>query len=316
MTARRDQFVDRLTRILGVPADALPDLLAGGPRRSALRVNRLAVDDPPALMHELECAGFATRPIPWCPDAYDFDGTSHDLAQTDAFRRGAVYIQNASSLVPVLALDPWPGARVLDACAAPGGKAAHIASVVRNECALWLNDAIAPRLDKLREVMELHRVRYEQLTAYPAQYLDKYVADSFDLILVDAQCTGESRINLRRRDGLQHWSPERVRRYGFLQRKMLAAAWALLRPGGRLVYSTCTFGPEENEEPVDHLLRHQDDAAVETIPLDIPGVRHGMRSWEGRTYHPSLGNAIRIPPGGDMEGFFVARIAKRDQPKS
>ena len=169
---------------------------------------------------------------------------------------GKVYLQNASSLYPPLALDPQPGERVLDVAAAPGGKAFNIAAKIANTGELWLNDAVKPRLDNMAALAETYHVRHHSLTDHKAQYLDKFLPhDYFDRILVDAQCTGEGRFDLRKRNALQHWSEDRVRSYTHAQTKMLSAAYRLLKPGGTIVYSTCTIAPEENELPVHKVLR-------------------------------------------------------------
>jgi 16S rRNA (cytosine1407-C5)-methyltransferase len=92
---------------------------------------------------------------------------------------------------------------------------------------------------------------------------------------------------------------------------MLRAAFRLLDPGGVLVYSTCAFAPEENEAPVSALLEHVPEAEAEPIGLEVPQAMPGLRQWQGRRYDPRLAHAVRICPGGDLEGFFVCRIRRR-----
>jgi 16S rRNA (cytosine1407-C5)-methyltransferase len=120
-------------------------------------------------------------------------------------------------------------------------------------------------------------------------------------------------LDLRHLDALRYWSMARVHKYSLLQQRMLVAAYKLLRPGGVLVYSTCTFGPEENEHPVDHLLRHRPDVTVEPVPAaaGLPNRRQGLRSWGERTFDPRLADAVRIVPTAHMEGFFVCRLRKQ-----
>ena len=117
-------------------------------------------------------------------------------------------------------------------------------------------------------------------------------------------------IDLSRPRALRFWSESRIRKYSFLQRKMLSTAFRLLVPGGVLVYSTCTFAPEENEEPVAHLLYHNDDAYLEEIGLSIPGTLPGLAHWGEERYPDSMKHGVRIVPGEWMEGFFVCRIRK------
>lgn len=303
---KRRLLIDRLARIFGTRPGDVEDLLSGE-RGSAFRVNPLRGDVDVA---ELEAEGYDLEPIDWCPGAYGIgDADRRRLAASPWFQEGRVFIQNPSSFVPPLALDPQPGDAILDVGAAPGGKSSHIAALVGNDAELWLNDPLPARIRKLQEVTALLGVRYSQMTQFAGQHIDKFVERTFDRILLDAQCSGEGLVDLRRGNALEHWSLARVEKYSRLQQRMLVAAFKLLEPGGTLVYSTCTFGPEENEHPIDHLVRHF-PAEVVPIDLDVPGRRPGLKSWDGRTFDPQVADAIRILPSEQMEGFFVCKLRK------
>jgi tRNA (cytosine49-C5)-methyltransferase len=308
--SRRRQFLERTARILDVSEQAAEELFSA-PRGASVRINRLSPRPAAEILGDVEGRGFALEPIPWCPDAYALDGAKHELGQSDLFQRGDVYIQNASSLVPALALDPQPGDAILDVCAAPGGKAAHLAALVAGDCALWLNDPIKPRLERLREVVATFGLAPERITDIPGQYVDKFIDRRFDRILLDAQCSGEGRIDLRRRDALALWSPARIEHYRRLQQRMLVAAFKLLEPGGTLVYATCTLAPEENEAPVSHLLAHHPDAQLAPLGVALEQARPARRAWGGQAFHADLRHARRIVPDRLMEAFFVAKIVKR-----
>ena len=307
---KRRVFLSRIAAVYGISETKAEELFSVE-RRSSIRVNRLTERAPAQILEDVRRRGFEVEPIPWCPDAYFFFGAKHELGATELFQRGYVYIQNASSLVPVLALEPRPGDAILDVSAAPGGKAAHIASVVGGEAELWLNDAIKSRLVRLREVVETFRVEPHRITSFPGQYVDKFVDRRFDRILLDAQCTGEGRVDLRRPNALQFWSTKRINEYSRLQQRMLMASFKLLEPGGVLVYSTCTIAPEENEAPVSHLLEHRPEARLEPIGVEVPEARPALRSWSERRFHPEIEQAVRVEPTEFMESFFVARIRKR-----
>jgi 16S rRNA (cytosine1407-C5)-methyltransferase len=304
-------FARRLAAVLGTgEAEALArlsvDLLP------SIRVNRLSPRPAAQILAELAAEGHRLTPIGWCPDGYHLDSPKAALSSSPLFTGGDVYIQNASSLVPPLAVDPRPGQRILDLFAAPGGKISHLAALVGNDALIWANDSIAPRLAKLREITATMHVRLDRVTGYPAQYFDKYLDPPelrFDRILVDAQCSGEGLVDPRRSDALRFWNLERVAKYSRLQTKSLRVAYGLLAPGGTLVYSTCTFGPEENEVPVDALLRHTD---AQVVPLDAvpPRARPGLAEWERRKFDPALKHAVRLGPEPAYEGFFVCRIGK------
>jgi tRNA (cytosine49-C5)-methyltransferase len=307
---KRRLFLSRIAAVYGV-SEARAEELFSVERCSSIRINRLTERSPAEILDDVRRRGFEVEPIPWCPDAYFFFGAKHELGATELFQRGYVYIQNASSLVPVLALDPRPGQAIFDVSAAPGGKAAHIASVVGGEAELWLNDAIKSRLVRLREVVKTFHVEPHRITSFPGQYVDKFVDRRFDRILLDAQCTGEGRIDLRRPNALQFWSTKRINEYSRLQQRMLVSSFKLLEPGGVLVYSTCTIAPEENEAPVSHLLEHRPEARVEPIELAVPEARPALRTWGERRFHPEIEKAVRVQPTELMEPFFVTRIRKR-----
>lgn len=307
---KRRLFLSRVAAVYGI-SEARAEELFSVERRASVRINQLTEREPADIADDVRSRGFELEPIAWCPDAYFLHAAKHELGATDLFQDGYVYIQNASSLVPVLALDPQPGEAILDVSAAPGGKAAHIASVVGGEAELWLNDAIKSRVARLREVVRAHRVEPAQITSFAAQYVDKFVERRFDRILLDAQCTGEGRVDLRRSSALQFWSTKRINEYSRLQQRMLMASFKLLEPGGVLVYSTCTIAPEENEAPVSHLLEHRPEASLEPIGVEVPEARPALREWGERRFHPALERAVRVDPTEFMEPFFVARIRKR-----
>ena len=167
-------------------------------------------------------------------------------------------------------------------------------------------------MGRLREVVRTHRVEPARITSFPAQYVDKFVERRFDRILLDAQCTGEGRVDLRRPNALQFLSTKQINEYSRLQQRMLMASFKLLEPGGVLVYSTCTIAPEENEAPVSHLLQHRAEASLEPIGVEVPEARPALREWGERRFHPAIENAVRVYPTELMEPFFVARIRKTD----
>ncbi|NQW11077.1 MAG: RsmB/NOP family class I SAM-dependent RNA methyltransferase [Alphaproteobacteria bacterium] len=310
---QRGIFIARAAAVWGAnPAEA--ERRMTGELWSSVRINPLRERSVAAIRADLE-AMTSVEPIAWCPDAFHITGDKRAVTESAPHAAGELYVMNASSLIPALALDPKPGEAILDVCAAPGGKSAHIAALTGNQARLHLNDSIKSRLRKLQEVTDLLNIHVTNLTDIQGQYLDKFIDTSFDRILLDAQCSGEGMVDLGRSDALRYWDLERVEKMGRLQQRMLVAAFKRLRPGGVLVYSTCTIAPEENEAPVDHLLRHNSSAVAEPIDIAthgaIQGAMPGLAKWEGRSYHPDLRHALRVMPSRFMEAFFVCRITKR-----
>jgi 16S rRNA C967 or C1407 C5-methylase (RsmB/RsmF family) len=306
----RDELLPRLAAILDMDPHEVVEHLSGD-RRQSIRINALSPRPPQEIERDLDALGVERTPIDWCPGAYHLTSDKAVVANSRLFIDGDVYIQNASSLIPPLALDPHPGQAILDLCAAPGGKSAQIAALTGNQASLWLNDGIKARIAKLDEVIGRFHVRPVEITTHPAQYADKYIDRTFDRILLDAQCSGEGLLDLSHPNALRFWSLRRVREYGLLQQRMLMAAYKLLAPGGILVYSTCTFAPEENEAPIDHLLRHRENADIAPIGVTVAGGRGGLSGWERSSFDPRLRHALRVVPSRFMEGFFVCKIVKR-----
>lgn len=314
MSAQRKTrtFEKRMAEVLDVRPGEVGELFRGA-RPTSIRVNRLLDEQRyQDTLAEVRAKAPSAEPVDWCEHAFfwpEQDGFDEILPMA---HEGRVYLQNAASLIPPVALGAEPGEDVLDVAAAPGGKAFHIAARTGNEARLWLNDSAPPRAKKMGELAELYGVRYAELTTHSAQYVDKSLPpESFDRILLDVQCSGEGRVNLRRSDALKYWSEERVEKYKFLQTKMCDAAYKLLRPGGVMVYSTCTLSPEEDEFPVHKVLQRHDDLDVEPLWFAEPEFLAGRSSWRGEKFAKSLRNAVRVRPSELFEGFFVARLVKR-----
>jgi 16S rRNA (cytosine1407-C5)-methyltransferase len=306
---KRDAFVERTAAALGLTPGEVEQRFRPGGVHSG-RVNRLRAPAAGPVYDELARAGVATSPLPWYPDGATFTAPKGEVTALPAVAEGRFFVQNASSFLPPLALGARPGDTVLDTCAAPGGKASLVAALTGGRADLWLNDGIATRIPRLRDVERTLGFAAGTVTTHPAQYIDKYVDRDFDRVLVDAQCSGEGLLDLSQPTAFRYWSVARIRKYHFLQTKMLVAAFRLLRPGGVLVYSTCTVAPEENEAPVSTLLAREPDAAVEPLRLDDPAARRGLARWEGERFAGDLAGALRLVPEGACEAFFVCRIRR------
>jgi 16S rRNA (cytosine1407-C5)-methyltransferase len=303
----RELFLKRTATALQMAPREVEERLSAR-LRSSLRLNPLRAVDPEATLAAVRATGVELAPLGWAPHAFHLHGDKAAVVALPAHAAGEVFLQNASSFVPAVALAAEPGHRVLDVCAAPGGKASHVAALVQNALDLHVNDAL--RADKLAEVLDLLGVRVAAITRHPGQYVDKFVTGPFDRVLLDAQCGGEGMIDLRHPAALRYWSLARIRKYHHLQRSMVQAAWRLLAPGGVLVYSTCTFAPEENEAVLGAFLKHHPDATVEPVALPLPDRRPAVLAWEGERFDPRLREAVRLAPSEFFEGFFVCRLRK------
>ncbi|MDO5343984.1 MAG: RsmB/NOP family class I SAM-dependent RNA methyltransferase [Candidatus Saccharibacteria bacterium] len=299
---KQDLWVARTATWSGLDVAAVEQLLLTA-RTQSVRVNPLQSG---ALPTEL-----FTRPVDWCEHGFLME---RDQAAYDALAQsGRVYIQNAASWLPVLVLEPQAGERILDMCAAPGGKSSHIQAIAQNQAHLVCNDNSRPRLMKLQANLERLGARAEFLLADATRLSRRDDIGLFDKILLDAPCSGEGLMTLRPQDAklFDSWSPAHIRRLSDLQKKLITEAWRLLRPGGTLVYSTCTMAPEENEAVVDYLLRRQPDAKLAPMsPPELPNRVPAVAEWNGRTFTHDLSACLRLVPGELTEAFFVAKLRK------
>ncbi|NKB89213.1 MAG: hypothetical protein GKS06_13430 [Acidobacteria bacterium] len=254
----------------------------------------------------LSCRGYSTTALDWRPGAWRVDGLAKP-GRTFEHYLGLMHVQEEVSLAPPEVLAARPGERVLDLCAAPGGKTAGIAISMRNTGTVIANDLRPQRLRPLRANCERLGILNVVITPingvrFPLE------AGPFDRILLDVPCSCEGNVRDSHPDARGR-ATAGVAGRGGLQATLLGRAWKLLRPGGVMVYSTCTFAPEENEVVLDHALG--DDAAIE--PFEIPGLRHapGVDHWAGKSLRDDCTNLARYWPHlNDTGGFTVARIRK------
>lgn len=298
---RRQAWIMRTMQWSGLDEATVTELLHT-PRTQSLRVNPLRGGIAP----KDEAA------INWCVNGYTLTRGQADYAE--AVAAGQVYIQNAASWLPVLALDPHPGERILDMCAAPGGKSSHIQAITDNQAELVCNDNSRPRLMKLQANLRRLGVAAEYLLADATKLSRRDDLGQFDKILLDAPCSGEGLMTLRPEDDklFDSWSVAHIRRLSNLQKKLITEAWRLLRPGGTLVYSTCTMAPEENETVVAYLLRRQPDAALMAMNLpELPNRAPAVQQWNNRDFSHDMSACLRLTPGELTEAFFVAKLQRR-----
>ena len=232
---------------------------------------------------------FGKDKVPWFPDA-SYDGSG--------------YLFDPISAVPVIALEPKPNEKILDMCAAPGTKTILIAHMIHNSGNIVANDVSRKRILRLRENLERYKINAEI-----TNMSGRIISDKFDKVLVDAPCSGEGIIN--KKDKLfSVWSERRISFLSKKQKKLISNAFRILKENRILVYSTCTFAPEENEEVIQYILDKNDNARLEQIGVDVEHVA-GLREWRGAKFSESMRRCMRIYPRHNAtSGFFVAKIRK------
>jgi NOL1/NOP2/sun family putative RNA methylase len=223
---------------------------------------------------------------------------------------GLIYAQDSSSTIPVTVLDPQPHEQILDMSAAPGSKSTQIAAAMANTGLLVANDVSPKRIPSLTANLDRCGVLNAVVTRLAGQSYGHIAAERFDRVLLDAPCSSEGTLS-RSLKALEIWSTSAVKRLSATQRKLILSAYYCLKPGGVMVYSTCTFAPEENEGTVSHLLKKFPDAIVEPIDLEGVNSQPGFSRWRDEEFDPAVKNILRLfPHEHDGEGFCIARVRK------
>lgn len=287
-------------------------------RVQGLRLNRLKLGDgePDWQLQagKLEAeTGFKLTPIPWVKEGFYYEdgGRPGKHPYHDA---GVYYIQEPSAMAVVELLDPRPGDAVLDLCAAPGGKTSHIASRLGGEGLLLSNEIHPARARILSQNVERMGITQGVVASAEPGELVRYFPEFFDKIAVDAPCSGEGMFR-KDQQAAEQWSPDHVAMCAARQQDILRDAAAMLKPGGRLVYSTCTFAPEENEGTIRHFLEEHPHFSVEYVN-GYEGFTPGCPGWLGQADDPyHLDQTFRIFPHKlEGEGHYMAVLKKENGP--
>lgn len=258
------------------------------------------------IMERFAEYGIRIKQMEWYGDA--FVSENPDIGGTLEHFLGKIYIQELVSMIPALAVkkDLEKASSVLDACAAPGSKTTQLAAIMKNQGRIIANDLSYSRIKALQFNLQKAGalntiVTNQDLRFFPNQ--------QYDVVILDAPCSSEGII--RKNDKLfRSWNEKRILGHSRLQKQLIVKAFDLLKNGGKMTYSTCTFAPEENEEVVAHLLSER-DAKIEKIGL--PGFRFakGTAKWRNREYPTEVEDCARVwPQHNDTGGFFVAKVVK------
>ena len=296
-------LLERYRAIIPDWEDFRETILRRDPPTLRVRTGRISVG---ALKDRLEAQGFVLSEVEGLPDFLRVVDGPHSVADTLENWLGLCYIQQASTGVAAPLLGPRPGERILDLCAAPGGKTTHAADLMQDRGCIV---AVDRNEDRIRALLgNMYRTAHPNVLVVAGD--GRLLPDGalFDRVLVDAPCSAEGTV--RRKGGKARGQTAKFRRQiPRRQEALLRKAIALTRPGGTVLYSTCTFAPEENEAVVDRVLQ---DAPVTLEPITIDAPHSpGLTSFEDQTFHPSLEGACRIYPHHfDSGGLFLARLKR------
>jgi 16S rRNA (cytosine1407-C5)-methyltransferase len=288
----------------------------GKPLRKSLRVNTLKCSVEEMLAWG-KSKNWDLKPVPWCREGFFVDREDREEALGKDFMHilGNFYLQEAASMLPVTLLDPKPGERILDMSAAPGSKTTQIGAAMQGRGVLIANDVQEKRIWSLLTNLQRCGVTNACITRKVGQWFAGNLTEAFDRVLCDAPCTAQGTAR-KDSDALTYCSIDNIGKMARLQRELLESAIHACKVGGRIVYSTCTLTPEENEDVVLSLLQKYPNQLsiidpAEILPCDMSGpVKHSHVIQEflhSKNRYPM----IRLwPQTLDTEGFFSVAIQK------
>lgn len=302
-------FLQRLESIVGSQNYPLVLNSFSQDRMCSVRINTLCTTLEAAVEY-LSNGNIRFQRISWNQNALEFmDLRSQEFSRSPWVDQGKFYIQSLSSMLPAIVLDPLPKQRVMDLCAAPGSKTTQMAALMQNQGEIVAIDSVRSRFYRLKAVLQSQGAEIVQAKCLDgARYRS---ADLFDKILVDAPCSSETRFKSSDPETIGYWSIRKIKEMAHKQKGLLLNACRLLKPGGTLVYSTCTFAPEENEAVVDWALRKL-PGQIKLLPIELEGVSRypALLEWERKTFDTSISHCFRVLPVNGMEGFFMAKLTR------
>ena len=295
-------FLERMQNMLG---DEYDDFLKSyeAPRTYGLRVNtaKISCEDFEQIVP------FPVTPIPWISNGYFYP---EDVRPSfcPLYQAGLYYLQEPSAMTPAACLPVTPGENVLDLCAAPGGKATALGAMLNGNGLLVANDISASRAKALLRNIELFGITNAFVTNETPTRLAERFPEFFHKILLDAPCSGEGMF--RKEEALaRDWKPQKSHELSVIQKELILEAADMLRPGGQLLYSTCTFAPEEDEEVISFLLENRPDMELLKLPA-YEGFTPGVPAWGNGD--PRLSHSIHLfPHKMQGEGHFLALFIKK-----
>ncbi|MBU1104167.1 MAG: RsmB/NOP family class I SAM-dependent RNA methyltransferase [Nanoarchaeota archaeon] len=290
--------------------DNFSKIIHQGPE-NFIRCNTIKIS-PEKLLEKLESKWQVKQPFPKFPEILlvTSDLKPGELGNALEHLLGYYYIQEISSMMSVLALDPQPDEFVLDICASPGSKTTQAAAKMQNKGTIIANDLKLDRIKILSTNLERCGVTNTITTRNDAISLCSSLKKSnfrkFDRILLDAPCSGEGTLRSSPKTLLM-WNQKVIKKLSRQQKKFIAFAFKCLKEGGTLVYSTCTHAPEENEEVVSFALENF-PVKIETLSLPLK-CREGISQWKEKKFHKDVEKTCRIyPQDNNSEGFFVSKF--------
>ena len=300
------EYIDNMTNLLGEEYKEYEACL-DKPMFHGIRINtkKISVED------FLEINPFSLTPIPWCENGFYFDEKIDKPSKHPYYYAGLYYIQEPSAMTPAAVLPVDEGDRVLDICAAPGGKSTELAAKLNGTGILVSNDISASRAKALLKNLEVFGVENSLIISEAPYKLSERFYEYFDKILIDAPCSGEGMFR-KSMSMVSAWDETKNQMFSDLQRSILDVVVKMLKPGGKLLYSTCTFAPIENEKSIEYLLSLDDRLKISDWDR-YEGFDYGHPEWSDTGLKDIKKSARIWPHRVDGEGHFVCLVEKEGE---
>lgn len=296
-------FLERMKAMLG---EEYEDFLKSyeAPRQFGLRINTLKI----SVEEFLKQSPFHLTKVPWTENGFYYEEADRP-ARHPYYASGLYYLQEPSAMAPAAILPVAPGDYVLDLCAAPGGKATELGARLKGQGMLVANEISASRAKALLRNIELCGIKNSFITNEVPKNLARVMPEFFDKVLVDAPCSGEGMFR-KDMDVAKTWDESRPEFFANLQREIVSNAISMLKPGGLMLYSTCTFAPIENEGTISYILENFPEMELLEIPA-YEGFSEGNPEWGNGD--DTLKRCVRIFPHKMAgEGHFIALLKKKE----
>jgi NOL1/NOP2/sun family putative RNA methylase len=278
---------------------------------STFRVN-LSKAKPAEILESLENQGFRIIKGPLA-NSYVITHLKGHISDTPEFIEGKIYVQELSSMIPPLVLDPQETDKIMDMASAPGSKTTQMADLTNSKAEIVALEKHPIRIKTLEHNIKLQgyeNVRVVQGNGIKFDRRNPQYTEYFDKVLADVPCSTEGSINITNPRSYKNWNIHKRKDMSRIQKGILMSGIRMLKPGGTLVYSTCTYGMEENELVLEWLLEKMPELKIEKLDLKLQNTLNGIAKWEGKPLNAKIKNAARILPNEMFSGFFVAKIVK------
>lgn len=307
---KEDIFISRMASILLKPKSRIKPLFSQKPT-TTIMLNS-SKGDPEKTKRSLMGRGYELEQVDWAPNTHHvLNKDKAKVSETYEYEDGKFYIQNLSSILQTLLLDPKEGEQVLDMYANLGDNITHIAAITDDKVKIIANESEISRVSFLNDILERFGIKNcEVVLNNPKEFGSKFPI-TFDKVLLNAPSSKEGELTFKDLTSLRSWSIQKVKKYSHIQKELIESAFLTLKHGSFMIYSTYTLEPEENEGVVTYLLEKYPNARLKEIKIskDIE-FRKGITKWSGNTYHPSVKKSIRILPSERMKACYIVKIFK------